>query len=138
MAQSMKGHNEGLADIIAGDTSICTVGKQGRGLSYRGYAIEDLAASTCFEEVAYLLLYGELPNTDQLDAYLERLSGLRKLPDELKIQLEMLPANSHPMDVLRSGCTVVPTRRPWPLLPILPALIPLKKRYSLRWHHTRK
>ena len=107
MNQSMTGCSEGLIDIIAGDTAICTVGKQGRGLSYRGYAIENLAASACFEEVAYLLLYGELPNTAQLDAYFERLSGLRKLPDELKTQLEMLPANSHPMDVLRSGCSLL-------------------------------
>ena len=97
----------GLADVIAGDTSICTVGKQGRGLSYRGYTIEDLAASACFEEVAYLLLHGKLPTTDQLDEYLQRLCRLRKLPDTLKSQLEMLPANSHPMDVLRSGCSVL-------------------------------
>ncbi len=103
----MKGHSEGLADIIAGDTVICTVGKQGRGLSYRGYAIEDLAASACFEEVAYLLLYGELPTVAQLDAYRQRLCTLRKLPEPLKIQLEMLPANSHPMDVLRSGCSLL-------------------------------
>ncbi len=106
-SQVTKQHGGGLADIIAGDTAICTVGKQGRGLSYRGYAIEDLAASACFEEVAYLLLYGELPNVDQLDAYRQRLSRMRKLPDVLKTQLEMLPANSHPMDVLRSGCSLL-------------------------------
>jgi len=103
----MTEHSGGLADIIAGDTSICTVGKQGRGLSYRGYAIEDLAAHACFEEVAYLLLYGELPNVGQLDAYRQRLSRLRTLPNVLKTQLEMLPANSHPMDVLRSGCSLL-------------------------------
>jgi len=107
MSQTMTEHSEGLADIIAGDTSICTVGKQGRGLSYRGYTIEDLAGRACFEEVAYLLLYGKLPTADQLAAYLQRLSRLRKLPDTLKSQLEMLPANSHPMDVLRSGCSVL-------------------------------
>jgi len=103
----MKHNTEGLADIIAGDTSICTVGKQGRGLSYRGYAIEDLAASANFEEVTYLLLYGELPTVDQLDAFLQRQSSLRMLPDTLKSQLEMLPSDSHPMDVLRSGCSVL-------------------------------
>ncbi|GMT39887.1 MAG: hypothetical protein IEMM0001_0622 [bacterium] len=107
MAQVRKQPSGGLADIIAGDSAICTVGKQGRGLSYRGYAIEDLAASTCFEEVAYLLLYGKLPTTDQLDAYLQRLSSLCKLPEGLKAQLEMLPASSHPMDVLRSGCSLL-------------------------------
>ncbi len=102
----MTEHSGGLADVIAGDTAICTVGKQGRGLSYRGYAIEDLAAGACFEEVAYLLLYGELPGAAQLDAYLQRLSRLRSLPEALKSQLEILPANSHPMDVLRSGCSL--------------------------------
>jgi 2-methylcitrate synthase len=102
-----KQHSGGLADIIAGDTAICTVGKQGRGLSYRGYAIEELAARACFEEVAYLLLYGELPTADQLDTYRQRLSCLRKLPEELKSQLEMLPADGHPMDVLRSGCSLL-------------------------------
>ncbi len=102
-----KPHSGGLADIIAGDSAICTVGKQGRGLSYRGYAIEDLAANACFEEVAYLLIYGELPNANQLDSYLQRLSSLRKLPEGLKSQLEMLPASSHPMDVLRSGCSLL-------------------------------
>ncbi|NOY17621.1 MAG: 2-methylcitrate synthase [Gammaproteobacteria bacterium] len=107
MAQVRKQPSGGLADIVAGDSAICTVGKQGHGLSYRGYAIEDLTASACFEEVAYLLLYGKLPTTGQLDAYLQRLSSLRKLPEELKAQLEMLPASSHPMDVLRSGCSLL-------------------------------
>ncbi|MFV1973268.1 MAG: 2-methylcitrate synthase [Thiohalobacterales bacterium] len=103
----MTEHSGGLSDVIAGDTAICTVGKQGRGLSYRGYAIEDLAAGACFEEVAYLLLYGELPGAAQLDAYLQRLSHQRSLPEALKSQLEILPANSHPMDVLRSGCSLL-------------------------------
>lgn len=107
MTQTMTGHNGGLADIIAGDTAICTVGKQGHGLSYRGYAIEDLAGSACFEEVVYLLLDGELPTAEQLEAYRQRLAALRNLPSSLKSQLEMLPASSHPMDVLRSGCSML-------------------------------
>jgi len=107
MSKDTNTHRGGLADIVAGDSAICTVGKKGHGLSYRGYAIEDLAANGCFEEVAYLLLYGELPNVEQLETYQQRLSTLRQLPDQLKTHLELLPANSHPMDVLRSGCSLL-------------------------------
>ncbi len=97
----------GLAGVNAGETAICTVGKEGFGLSYRGYTIEDLAAKAGFEEVAYLLLYGHLPTRSQLTEYRTLLAELRGLPDALKTALELLPADTHPMDVLRTGCSVL-------------------------------
>jgi 2-methylcitrate synthase len=97
----------GLANVMAGTTDICTVGKEGKGLSYRGYAIEDLAFHACFEEVAHLLLYGHLPTLDELERYREKLISLRDLPDDLKAILESLPADSHPMDVMRTGCSAL-------------------------------
>jgi 2-methylcitrate synthase len=97
----------GLAGIVAGQTAISTVGKEGIGLTYRGYSIEDLAQYSTFEEVAYLLLYGELPNRTNLDGYRKKLSGLRALPSALKTVLEQLPAATHPMDVLRTGCSAL-------------------------------
>ena len=97
----------GLAGINAGETAISTVGKEGYGLSYRGYPIEDLAAKAGFEEVAYLLLYGELPTRAQLTGYRQLLAGLRGLPEALRTALELLPKTTHPMDVLRTGCSVL-------------------------------
>src|SRR5258708_7232207 len=97
----------GLAGIVAGQTAISTVGKEGVGLTYRGYAIEDLAANATFEEVAYLLLNGNLPNRAQLDQYRRLLGSLRGLPDALQSVLEQLPATTHPMDVLRTGCSTL-------------------------------
>ena len=97
----------GLAGVNAGETAICTVGKEGFGLSYRGYTIEDLAAWAGFEEVAYLLLYGHLPTRAQLTDYRALLAQMRGLPDALKTALELLPAETHPMDVLRTGCSVL-------------------------------
>lgn len=99
----------GLADVIAGESSICTVGQEGKGLSYRGYSIEDLAEYSNFEEVAYLLLYGRLPTQTELDEYRLRLIDKRNLPDALKKILELLPADAHPMDVMRTGCSVLGT-----------------------------
>jgi 2-methylcitrate synthase/citrate synthase II len=99
----------GLAGVTAGKTAVCTVGKKGVGLTYRGYLIEDLAANAEFEEVAYLMLYGELPTQGELDAYKKRLSGMRGLPDGVKTALEVLPKNTHPMDVLRTGASVLGT-----------------------------
>ena len=93
----------GLAGISAGETALCTVGKEGAGLTYRGYDIYDLAENATFEEVAYLLLRGKLPNKIELDNYIARLKTLRDLPDQLKTVLEMTPEDSHPMDVLRTG-----------------------------------
>lgn len=101
MAASKK--SGGLAGVTAGATSLCTVGKEGAGLTYRGYDIYDLANNACFEEVAYLLLHGKLPTQAELDAYLATIIANRGLPDSLKTVLEMVPANAHPMDVLRTG-----------------------------------
>ena len=97
----------GLAGVVAGKTAIATVGKEGKGLSYRGYAIEDLTQHASFDEVAYLLLYGQLPAPEELDSFRERLAARRQLPDKLKVILEILPATAHPMDVMRSGCSAL-------------------------------
>lgn len=102
----------GLAGIIVGDTAISTVGKEGVGLTYRGYDIHDLAAQSTFEEVAYLLIYGDLPTPKELQAYREKLMLLRELPDPLKLVLETIPAKTHPMDVLRTGCSMLGTLEP--------------------------
>jgi len=104
---STSANTAGLAGVTAGKTAICTVGKQGVGLTYRGYLIEDLAAKAEFEEVAYLLLYGELPNRQQLADYKQRLQSKRGLPDQVKTALELLPAEISPMDVLRTGASVL-------------------------------
>src|SRR5699024_9666362 len=97
----------GLAGVTAGKTAICTVGKMGVGLTYRGYTIEELAAKAQFEEVAYLMLYGDLPSKQQLADYKARLRGMRGLPEQVKTVLEMLPADISPMDVLRTGASVL-------------------------------
>ena len=96
---------EGLAGVVAGRTGICTVGKEGAGLTYRGYDICDLVDNACFEEVAHLLHHGHLPNASEIAAYREKLKSLRSLPDVLKQTLESIPADTHPMDVLRTGCS---------------------------------
>jgi 2-methylcitrate synthase len=93
----------GLAGITAGQTALCTVGKEGAGLTYRGYDIHDLADKASFEEVAYLLLYGKLPKQGDLDAYIAKLKAQRGLPRALRTVLEMIPGTAHPMDVLRTG-----------------------------------
>ncbi|UUM29471.1 bifunctional 2-methylcitrate synthase/citrate synthase [Vibrio japonicus] len=97
----------GLRGQSAGSTALCTVGKTGTGLTYRGYDITDLANNAQFEEVAHLLLRGHLPNQSELDSYKTRLVGLRGLPKELKQALELIPASAHPMDVMRTGCSVL-------------------------------
>ena len=99
----------GLEGIIVGDTAISTVGKEGVGLTYRGYDIHDLAAQSTFEEVAYLLVYAELPTQEQLQAYREKLIKMRRLPNELKLLLETIPGSVHPMDVLRTGISMLGT-----------------------------
>src|SRR6266496_6057083 len=104
---SMDKKSGGLAGVVAGQTAICTVGKEGMGLTYRRYSINDLAEKARFEEVAFLLLYGRLPNRSELDAYLKKLASLRGLPSALKTVLEQLPADTHPMDVLRTGCSTL-------------------------------
>ncbi|MCA4020161.1 bifunctional 2-methylcitrate synthase/citrate synthase [Vibrio vulnificus] len=97
----------GLRGQSAGSTALCTVGNTGTGLTYRGYDITDLANHAQFEEVAHLLLRGHLPTQQELDAYKTRLIGLRGLPEELKQALELIPASAHPMDVMRTGCSVL-------------------------------
>src|SRR5947207_2521042 len=92
----------GLASVDAGKTAVSTVGKEGVGLTYRGYDIHDLAAGTTFEEVAYLLLYGELPTGAELSSFRDRLIPLRQLPATLREVLERIPGSAHPMDVMRT------------------------------------
>ena len=96
-----------MSGVIAGTTDIATVGKEGRGLTYRGYSIEDLAEHSTFEEVAYLLLKGRLPLQDELRDYRSELKSKRGIPERLKTVLEQLPADTHPMDVLRTGCSAL-------------------------------
>jgi len=102
----------GLAGVVAGQTELCLVGQEGTGLMYRGYDIDDLVNNATFEEVAYLLLRGKLPNRAELDTYIKTLKMLRALPDQLKQMLEMIPADSHPMDVLRSGVSILGNLEP--------------------------
>src|SRR3954465_9038393 len=97
----------GLAGVVAGQTAISTVGKEGVGLTYRGYSIDELAQRATFEEVAYLLIHGELPKAGELAGYRRRLMALRGLPAALKSALELLPADANAMDVLRTGCSVL-------------------------------
>ncbi|KQH84283.1 2-methylcitrate synthase [Vibrio sp. Vb2880] len=97
----------GLRGQSAGSTALCTVGKTGTGLTYRGYDITDLANHAQFEEVAHLLLVGHLPTQAELDQYKTRLIGLRGLPQALKEVLERIPADAHPMDVMRTGCSML-------------------------------
>jgi len=96
-----------LSGVTAGNTALCTVGRSGNDLHYRGYDILDLADKCEFEEVAYLLVHGKLPNQAELDGYKARLKRLRGLPTPVRAALEALPAASHPMDVLRTGCSVL-------------------------------
>ena len=129
----------GLRGISAGETAIATCGKEGYGLTYRGYDILELAESACFEEVAYLLLYGELPAKPALDTYRQSLKRRRELPAVLCEVLERVPAAAHPMDVLRTGCSMLGTLEPEQdfsgqldaanrLLATFPAML-------LYWHH---
>jgi 2-methylcitrate synthase len=92
---------------VAGKTALSTVGQEGSGLTYRGYDVKDLAENCQFEEVAYLILRGELPNQAALDAYKTHLASLRALPQALKDVLERIPADAHPMDVLRTGVSML-------------------------------
>jgi 2-methylcitrate synthase len=97
----------GLRGQVAGETALCTVGKTGTGLTYRGYDISVLAENAKFEEVAYLLLKGRLPTQTELNDYINKIKSLRDLPQALKDVLERIPANAHPMDVMRTGCSVL-------------------------------
>jgi len=112
MAEAKVLTGAGLRGQIAGQTSLSTVGKEGAGLTYRGYDVRELAEHCLFEEVAYLLLYGELPNKEQLSAYMKKLQAQRDLPQALKEVLERIPASAHPMDVMRTGSSVLGTLEP--------------------------
>ena len=135
-----------LSDITAGNTALCTVGRRGNDLHYRGYDILDLTAKCEFEEVAYLLLYGKLPTRSELQAYKQRLCALRTLPSGVKTALEQLPGTAHPMEVLRVGVSVLATLEPEPHLdnlshepqtapPIADRLMASMGSMLLYWHH---
>ncbi len=96
-----------LSGTAAGNTSICTVGRKGNDLHYRGYDILDFAERAEFEEIAFLIIHGHLPNQSELNNYKTKLKSLRTLPQALKTTLEQLPATAHPMDVLRTGASVL-------------------------------
>ena len=96
-----------LSGVTAGNTALCSVGKSGNDLHYRGFDIADLAAQCEFEEVAHLLIHDTLPTASQLAAYKKKLQGLRSLPAQVKAILEQIPATAHPMDVMRSGVSAL-------------------------------
>ncbi|MDA8083366.1 MAG: 2-methylcitrate synthase [Nitrospiraceae bacterium] len=101
-----------LSGVVAGNTAVCTVGRTGNDLHYRGYDIQELAMESTFEEVSYLLVHGELPTHSELKDYRKKLRGLRGIPSSVKSALEDIPAAAHPMDVLRTGCSVLGTVLP--------------------------
>ena len=98
-----------LSGTVAGNTSICTVGRTGNDLHYRGYDILDFAETAEFEEIAHLLIHGTLPDKTQLQAYKAKLRAMRGLPPAVRQVLEAIPADAHPMDVMRTGCSVLGT-----------------------------
>jgi 2-methylcitrate synthase len=131
----------GLRGQSAGETAVCTVGAEGNSLRYRGYSVEELAEQSTFNQVAYMILKGELPNQNQLDAYTDRLMALRSLPASLCEVLEKIPANTHPMDVMRTGCSFLGNIEPEGdfsnqqdvadrLLSLFPAMVIYWYRYS--------
>jgi 2-methylcitrate synthase len=101
-----------LSGVIAGNSSVCTVGRTGNDLHYRGYDIVELAKKSTFEEVAYLLIHGDLPTESQLKDYMKKLKNLRGLPAQVKTILEQIPAAAHPMDVMRTACSYLGTVLP--------------------------
>ncbi len=103
-----------LSGTTAGNTAICTVGKTGNDLHYRGYDILDIAETCEFEEIAYLIIYEKLPTQAELDSYKSKLKSLRDLPESVKTVLEQLPAGTHPMDVMRTGCSALGCQSPEP------------------------
>jgi 2-methylcitrate synthase len=131
-----------LSGVPAGNTALCTVGRNGNDLHYRGYDILELAARCEFEEVAHLLLYGKLPTAPELAHYKQHLRGLRGLPQPVKIALEQIPATAHPMDVLRVGVSMLATVEPEPqphtpasALYIADRLMASLGSMLLYWHH---
>ena len=96
-----------LSGVVAGSTALCTVGRTGNDLHYRGYNILEIAEACEFEEIAYLLVHGKLPTLAELTAYKRKLRGLRELPPSLRAVLELLPAATHPMDVMRTAVSML-------------------------------
>lgn len=129
----------GLAGVVAGKTAICTVGHKGDDLHYRGYSIQDLTQHACFEEVAYLLIYGKLPTEPELKKYQHKLMTLRGLPPEIQGLLEAIPAHANPMDVLRSTCSLLGSLEPESNAhqpkDIADRLIAIFPGALLYWHH---
>ncbi len=101
-----------LSGVVAGNTALCTVGRSGNDLHYRGYDILEIATSCDFEEIAYLLIHERLPTAAELAAYRRKLAGLRELPAPLRAVLEKLPASTQPMDVLRTGVSALGCMEP--------------------------
>ncbi|WP_127079623.1 bifunctional 2-methylcitrate synthase/citrate synthase [Rhodomicrobium lacus] len=131
-----------LSGIIAGNTALCTVGRTGNDLHYRGYDILDVAETCEFEEIAHLLIHGALPTPTELHAYKTKLKALRGLPSAVRVALEALPAASHPMDVLRSGVSALGCVLPEPVDHNHPAARDVADRLLaslgsmlLYWHH---
>ena len=130
--------NVALSGVSAGQTAICTVSQEGDGIFYRGYAIEDLAESAGFEEVAYLLIRGRLPTHSELNGYRDRLQSMRGLPAPLMAVLEQLHGHSHPMDVLRTGCSVLgclELERPSEAEDVIDRLLGSLPSMLCYWHH---
>jgi 2-methylcitrate synthase len=131
-----------LSGVVAGNTALCTVGRSGNDLEYRGYDILDLAANCEYEEVAHLLVHEKLPTRTELAAYKAKLQSLRDLPETVKTVLEALPAHAHPMDVLRTGVSALgcamPEREPFSPAAarnILDKLLASLGSMLLYWHH---
>lgn len=137
-----KDKSAGLAGVTVGETVISTVGKEGIGLTYRGYSIQDLALQSTFEEVAYLLIHGKLPNSKELADYQKTLITNQALPPALKQILELLPATEHPMDVLRTACSALGIFEPemidHPQQMIADRLMPFCVSALLYWYHFQK
>ena len=141
MTSDAKLGGAGLRGQVAGQTALCTVGTQGSGLNYRGYDVDDLAEKCIFEEVAHLILEGHLPTQSELDAYQAKLTSLRTLPEALKTALELIPASAHPMDVMRTGVSMLGNLEPEldfehqqdavdRILALLPAIVVYWYRYA--------
>jgi 2-methylcitrate synthase len=111
MSQPTPTYSKGLAGVIAGESAICTVGG-GQGLNYRGYNVNDLAEHASFEEVAFLLIHGHLPNSQELKDYIARLASFRNISPSLRSILELIPEKAHPMDVMRSACSILGSFEP--------------------------
>lgn len=140
--EDLKKKTGGLAGIIAGDSSICLCSGEDENLLYRGYSIRDLAKHASFEEVAWLLLRGELPKAEELQTYKKQLQKLRDLPAPLKTILELIPASASMMDVLRTGCSALGTLEPetkdTPPFAIADRLIACFPSMLLYWYHFHK